>query len=69
MTEATALITGNDNSLVVKEANTWLTNFISDRTRQTYRKAIEEFAIFAELEKPDDLYDVDSAMVSVQAPV
>ena len=64
MTEETALITStSDNSVVVKEANTWLTNFISDRTRQTYKKAIEEFATFAELERPDDLFDVDSATV------
>jgi len=60
----TTLITGtNNNSPVVKEANTWLTNFISDRTRQTYKKAIEEFATFAELAQPDDLFDVDSATV------
>ena len=63
MTEATALITGNDNSIVVKEANTWLTNFISERTRSTYKKAIEEFAKFSELGKPDNLYDVDSSTV------
>ena len=60
----TDLITStNTNSLVVKEANTWLTNFISDRTRETYKKAIEEFASFAELENPEDLYDVDSTSV------
>jgi site-specific recombinase XerD len=63
MKEETALITGNDDGIVVKEANTWLTNFISDRTQQTYKKAIEEFALFAEFEQPDDLFDVDSATV------
>ena len=60
----TDLITSaNNNSLVVKEANTWLTNFISDRTRETYKKAIEEFASFAALQNPEDLYDVDSTSV------
>ena len=60
----TTLITGTSTkSIVVKEANTWLTNFVSNRTRDTYKKAIEEFAKFAELEKPDDLYDIDSSTV------
>ena len=47
----------------MRETSAWLTNFISDRTRATYKKAIEEFATFAELESPDDLYDVDSTTV------
>lgn len=51
------------NSPIMREASTWLTNFISERTRTTYRKAITEFAAFAELETSDDLYDVDSTMV------
>ena len=50
-------------SVVVQETSTWLTNFISDRTRDTYKKAIEEFANFAELESPDDLFDIDSSTV------
>ena len=54
-------ITGS--SAVLQETGTWLTNFISDRTRATYKKAIEEFAKFAELGKPDDLYDIDSSTV------
>jgi len=47
----------------MQETSTWLTNFISDRTRDTYKKAIEEFAKFAELESPDDLFDVDASTV------
>ena len=58
-----ALTTKNSQSVVVKETDAWLTNFISDRTRATYRKAIEEFASFSMLETPDDLYDVDSHTV------
>ena len=64
MNEETTLITStNNNSVVMRETSAWLTNFISDRTRVTYKKAIEEFATFAELESPDDLYDVDSTTV------
>ena len=40
----------SNNSIVMRGTSTWLTNFISDRTRATYKKAIEEFATFAELE-------------------
>ena len=58
-----ALTTKNSQSVVVKETDAWLTNFISDRTRATYKKAIEEFASFSALESPDDLYDVDSYTV------
>ena len=58
-----ALTTKNSQSVVVKETDAWLTNFISDRTRSTYKKAIEEFASFSTLESPDDLYDVDSHTV------
>ena len=57
-------ITGDaGKSIVMHEAGIWLTNFISDRTRETYKKAIGEFTSFAGLESPDDLYDVDSAVV------
>lgn len=47
----------------MRETSAWLTNFISDRTRSTYKKAIEEFASFANLESPDDFYDIDSHSV------
>lgn len=59
----TVLTKKNDQSVVVKETDAWLTNFISERTRATYKKAIEEFAFFAALESPDDLYDIDSHAV------
>ena len=55
--------TTTSNSIILKETSAWLTNFISERTRSTYKKAIEEFAGFASLESPDDLYDVDSHTV------
>ena len=60
-----ALTNKNSQSVVVKETDAWLTNFISDRTRSTYKKAIEEFASFSALESPDDLHDVDSHTVPV----
>ena len=40
----------SNNSIVMRVTSTWLTNFNADRTRATYKKAIEVFATFAELE-------------------
>ena len=57
------LSTISGNSVVLQETGNWLTNFISDRTRDTYRKAIEEFAGFANLDSPDDLHAVDASVV------
>ena len=58
-----SLTAKNSQSVVVKETDVWLTNFISERTRVTYKKAIVEFAGFSMLESPEDLYDVDSHTV------
>ncbi len=59
----TSLVDAPADSLMLQETTLWLQNFISDRTRVTYKKAVQDFAGFAELETADDLYDVDAAAV------
>ena len=56
------LATSTDSS-IQRETAWWLQNFVSDRTRNTYKKAVQDFGGFAELESVEDLYDVDSTTV------
>lgn len=58
-----SLLDANSDSLMLQETSLWLQNFISDRTRATYKKSVQDFAVFAELETPDYLYDVDASSV------
>ncbi len=57
------LLEARPDSIMLQETSLWLQNFISDRTREAYKKAVQDFAGIAELETADDLFDVDASTV------
>lgn len=58
-----ALVTGGGGLAAVPEESVWLANFISPRTRATYRRAVASFAEFAGITSAEAFRAVSPAQV------